>query len=191
MSDHLRKNQSEFTRQAEAFAASPVLSAPQLTERLAEALGDSVCPRLLDVACGPGVLAPVLGTRTRHLVGLDLTAETLRVARERGAVGRASWVRGLAGAAPFAAGSFDAAVVRLALHHFEAPGEVLAEARGETPRRYAEWANIINDRARMDALETVLRTLTRAGVDAGIQLRDEEGELWFTYRWLLVTARAR
>jgi ubiquinone/menaquinone biosynthesis C-methylase UbiE len=214
--------------------------------------GDTTVGRILDVACGPGVLAPVLGPRAEHLVGLDLTAETLRLARERSEVEHVSWVRGLAGAAPFAAGSFDAAVVRLALHHFEDPGAVLSEvrrllrvggrlvvldvltsedeaiaelhnaierlrdpshasfmaapahcetirgtgfeitdeARWETPRRYTEWAQIISDPVRMDALEVMLRHLSRAGIDGGIALREENGTLWFTYRWHLVTADA-
>lgn len=252
MSNHLRKNESEFTRQAESFAASAILAAPEVTDRLADALGSGVSGRLLDVGCGPGVLAPVLGPRTRRLVGLDLTAETLRLARERSGVEHASWVRGVAGRAPFADGTFDAAVVRLALHHFEDPRAVLREvrrllrdggrlvvldvltseveeiatlhnaierlrdpshasfvshaaqletirsagfeiadeSRWETPRRYAEWAKIINDSVRMDALEEVLRQLARAGVDAGIGLREQDGELWFDYRWLLVAADA-
>jgi len=252
MSKHLRKNESEFTRQAEAFAASPALAAPEVTDRLAEALGGTTLGRLLDVACGPGVLAPVLGPLTQHLVGLDLTAETLRLASERSAVEHASWVRGLAGEAPFESGSFDAAVVRLALHHFEDPGAVLCEVRRmlhvggrlvvldvltgedeatatlhnaierlrdpsharfvsapaqretirsagfeiadescwETPRHYDEWARIISDPVRMDALEVMLRHLSRAGIDAGIALREEDGALWFTYRWQLVAADA-
>ena len=41
----------------------------------------------------------------------------------------------------------------------------------------------------MEALEVVLRSLARAGVDTGIALREEpDGALWFTYAWCLLAA---
>jgi SAM-dependent methyltransferase len=247
---HDRTVRQEFARQAETFAASPELRAPELTERIAGAL-EGPAARVLDVACGPGVLTPTLLSRARHVVGLDLTAETLRLARSGGASG-ASFVQGLAHRAPFASESFDAAVLRLALHHFEDPVRALREVRrllrpggrvvvldiltspdpeterlhnaierlrdpshtalvshealreqlraaGFAPigdecwtlaRRYDRWARIIAERSRMDSLEIVLRTLARAGHTAGIDLREEEDGLWFTYTFCLLVAQA-
>ncbi len=56
------------------------------------------------------------------------------------------------------------------------------------PRRFAEWAAIISEPQRMASLEVVLRRLARAGIDAGIALREEGGELWFSYEFALLVA---
>lgn len=125
---HSRTVQSEFTRQAESFAESPALGAAEVTERVGAALGDAPLGRVLDLACGPGVLIPVLAARARRMVGLDLTDRTLRLASQR-ATPRAAFVRGVAEQTPFPSASFDAAVLRLALHHFEAVDVALREAR--------------------------------------------------------------
>jgi SAM-dependent methyltransferase len=60
----------------------------------------------------------------------------------------------------------------------------------ETPRSFEDWARIIADEVRMAALEDVLRELARAGISAGIHLREQDGELFFTYRWGLFVADA-
>jgi ubiquinone/menaquinone biosynthesis C-methylase UbiE len=252
---HRSTVEREFTRQAETFAASRTLAAEEVTERLAAALGEERAPRLLDVACGPGVLSTVLSRRAERVVALDLTPEVLRLARNRSdAAGlpNLSFARGLAEQLPFAAGSFDAAVLRLALHHFDRPGPALRairealrpggrlalldvltspdaetarlhnaierlrdpshqafqpesglrellEASGfhvtrcetwERPREVREWCGIVADRVRTDALEVVMRQLSRARVPTGMELREVDGELWMTYQWCLLVASA-
>ena len=224
-----------------------------MTERIAAALGQQAGERVLDVACGPGILTESLSTRSAATVGIDFTAETLRLAGARASGNsRAAFVRGLAEQTPFVADSFGGAVIRLALHHFEVPGTALREthrvmspggrlvvldlltspqpeesrlhnaierlrdpshasfttesglcdeisAAGfsiesvdswDTPRPFSDWAAIVNALERMAALEVVLRHLARAGETAGIALREERGEVWFTYRWSLIVARA-
>jgi len=127
---HLDRIDAEFTRQAATFAASATLGTADLTERVAAALADATDGRVLDVACGPGILTAALAERFAAPVGLDFTAETLRLARTRIPAGRsAAFVRGLAEALPFPDGAFDGAAVRLALHHFEDPASVLREVR--------------------------------------------------------------
>lgn len=132
--------QQEFGRQARAFQASPALSAAEVTESVAEALGPKV-ERVLDVACGPGVLLPALATRAKTVVGVDLTQKSLLLARDVDTDSSVHLVRALAEQLPFrsaqpaasapadASGPFDAAVLRLALHHFVEPAAVLASLR--------------------------------------------------------------
>lgn len=43
------------------------------------------CDEALDVGCGTGTLARLLAGRARHVVGLDLSPEMIRVARQRSA----------------------------------------------------------------------------------------------------------
>jgi ubiquinone/menaquinone biosynthesis C-methylase UbiE len=125
---HNDRVQEEFTRQGESFRDSPALSATEITSRLATALGAGH-PRVLDVACGPGVLFPTLSSCAETVVGVDLTLKSLQLAREAEVEGRRFLVRGLSERLPFAPGCFDAVVLRLALHHFLEPDVALASAR--------------------------------------------------------------
>lgn len=71
----------------------------------------------------------------------------------------------------------------------EEAGYVVRALEGwETTREYEDWATIIADPTRMAALETVLRELVARGCDAGIELRVEEEQLRFRYRWVLLEA---
>jgi len=126
---HRRTVQDEFTRQAEPFARSATLQAPELTQRIVDALGERARGRILDLACGPGVLTSVLGRAARSVVGLDLTARVLEVARRTGNPAGAAFVRGAAERTPFADGCFDGVTLRLALHHVQEAGAVLREVR--------------------------------------------------------------
>jgi ubiquinone/menaquinone biosynthesis C-methylase UbiE len=127
---HLRTVREEFSRQAKSFAQSPTLNAVDVVDRIVEALGDQPRRWLLDVACGPGILLPGLSRRAERVIGLDVTAATLQLARETSAGrGNVELVQALAEPAPFRSGSFDAAVLRLALHHFEHPERALIEVR--------------------------------------------------------------
>ena len=247
---HSRTVRDEFTRQAESFAASPALRAAPITDRIVAALAEAPVERVVDLACGPGVMIPSLARVAGRVVGLDLTRGALGVAR-RGAGATAGFVQGFVERSPFATGSFDAAVLRLALHHMTDAGAVLGEARrllrpggrlvvldvvgSEDPgvaalheaierlrdpshvtfprsgplrraiteagfgepreerfdlaRSFEEWARIIAEPVRMDALETVMRHLARTGHDLGIRLREEEGQLRFDYPFALWLAR--
>ena len=55
-------------------------------------------------------------------------------------------------------------------------------------REFDEWARIIAEPARTRSLEVVLRHLARAGVGAGVDLREEGGGLRLTYTWCLLVA---
>ncbi|MGH0035676.1 MAG: class I SAM-dependent methyltransferase [Myxococcota bacterium] len=125
---HHERVQEEFTRQGESFRDSQALGAVEITTRIASALGAGH-GRVLDVACGPGILFPTLSSCARTVVGIDLTARSLQLAREAETTGARFLVRGLSEVLPFRSGSFDGAVLRLALHHFLEPAAALASAR--------------------------------------------------------------
>ena len=128
--DHLQRVRQEFTRQAAAFAASAATTDQSQVVRLVEAIGDSARERVLDVACGPGIVTSALAERAHEVVALDLTPQMLEKARERcSKAGRTNVVfrEGSATALPFPDASFDAVVTRLSFHHFLEPFAALKE----------------------------------------------------------------
>lgn len=84
--------------------------------------------RVLDVGCGEGQLSRVAAGRGSTVVGVDPTAEQIRVAVERG--GGPVYVRATADALPFPDATFDAVVVCLVMEHIDS----LAGALGEIAR---------------------------------------------------------
>lgn len=127
-----RQVRDEFTRQAQHMAAAPAFHAGAVLERFAQAVEDSASESVLDVACGPGIVAEAIAPHVRQVVGIDATPEMIRLARERFA--RAGLSNGrfeLATAEdlPFADGSFDQVVTRLSFHHFRDVPGALREMR--------------------------------------------------------------
>jgi len=87
--------------------------------RLADAARVRSGQRVLDVACGTGVLARALAERVGHggaVVGLDINEGMLAVARRKGP--RVEWREGAAEALPFAEAAFDAVVSQFGLMFF-------------------------------------------------------------------------
>jgi ubiquinone/menaquinone biosynthesis C-methylase UbiE len=241
----------EFTLQAEALATAATFLSPDLARRLRDALGERRRGRILDLACGPGVVCESLAAEAEKVVGVDLTPEMIRRARARCAAHpNAEFREAAVEALPFRDGEFGAVVTRLSLHHFEepraalrearrviAPGgrlvvidlvssedreearlhdaletlrdpshvrflspsglrevvsvagfEIRAEERWDQPREFGEWAAIVAAARSLAPLEPVMAALARAGVRAGIDLREDADGVRFTHHWMLVAA---
>lgn len=128
--DFLERTRQEFAQQAAGFAASAATTDQAQVARLVEAIGETANGRVLDVACGPGIVTSALAEGAQEVVALDLTPQMLEQARERCAkAGRTNVVfkEGSATALPFADATFDAVVTRLSFHHFAEPNVALKE----------------------------------------------------------------
>jgi SAM-dependent methyltransferase len=85
---------------------------------------------VLDVACGPGLVASAFAPKVRRVVGIDVTPAMLTraaVVVHEGGVTNARFVLGDVRHLPFPAASFDRVVSRRAFHHFPDPAAVLTE----------------------------------------------------------------
>ena len=105
---------------AEAYEAAfvPALFA-EWAPRLLDAVGVSAGDRVLDVACGTGIVARTAAERVRpggSVVGLDLNEAMLTVARRTRP--DLDWRQGDAAALPFADGTYDVVVCQMALMFF-------------------------------------------------------------------------
>ncbi|MFI7405373.1 class I SAM-dependent methyltransferase [Streptomyces sp. NPDC049541] len=94
--------------------------APGLTDVLAEVLKLDGRGRLIDVGCGPGVLALSLAHLFSEIVGVDpdrgMIAEATREAATRGVTGKAQWVQARAEDLPAGLGRFTVATFAQSFH---------------------------------------------------------------------------
>lgn len=114
-SDHFDRLASRYS----TLRSSPDYVDP-VTEAVVE-LGDLRGKRVLDVGCGSGSMIAQL-TRAFGVdgVGIDASSEMIEAARREAPELEELYV-GRAEALPFADGSFDAALMRLAVHHVDRP----------------------------------------------------------------------
>ena len=145
--DHLKRITDEFTHQAQTFE----VWAEKIDvdgARFGAALGEAARGRLIDVACGPGVVTAALAPNAAGVVAFDATAEMLEKTKARCAKAGLSNVEFKTGDAenlPFADGAFDGAVTRAALHHFANPQRAISEIfRVLRPGGVAVFADVIS-----------------------------------------------
>jgi ubiquinone/menaquinone biosynthesis C-methylase UbiE len=120
----------QFTRQAVPFAEMPAHSNDEANRLLIDLAGVGPEDTVLDVACGPGLVACALAEVARHVTGIDLTPAMIEQAQARQRVRglkNLTWVVGDAVPLAFPDGAFSAVVTRYSLHHFLDPQAVVAE----------------------------------------------------------------
>lgn len=132
MADHQARILDQFTRQATPFATAPSIKDEEALSLIVTFSGAGPDDTVLDVACGPGIVACAFARVVRHVTGIDLTPAMLDRARtlqqERGLT-NVTWKLGDVLPLPYPDASFSIVVSRFAFHHFLEPGRVLAEMR--------------------------------------------------------------
>jgi len=209
MSDHERLIRSEFSRQAGVMAQAAIFNDANVLARIRDAGRLTGSSRVLDVACGPGIVVEALAPSAREVVGCDITPAMLDKARERcerAGLTNTVFKSGRAEALPFEDASFDVVVSRSAVHHFPDPIAAFREmARVVKPAGRVitvdvQSAETPDEAALHNALE-ILRDpshvrmlpqseLNRALVAAGLEI--EEAITWKNHRefseWMKITA---
>ena len=126
--DHLKRVADEFARQAQNF--DNWAAKADDPGRFGAALGEARRGKLLDVACGPGVVTAALAPEAGSVVAFDATEQMLEKARARctkAGLGNVAFRSGDAENLPFEDAEFDGVVTRLAIHHFANPQRALDE----------------------------------------------------------------
>lgn len=126
-----REAVAQFTVHAEAFARAAVVNDERALDVLAGLAAAGPDHRVVDVACGPGIVTCRLAAGGAAVVGVDLTPAMLRLAAGRaeaaGCRASTAFTLGRMDQLPFPDGCFDVVVNRYALHHAAEPDRVAAE----------------------------------------------------------------
>jgi SAM-dependent methyltransferase len=120
----------QFTKQAQLFANAPEMKNEEALQHLVKATSAGPEDTVLDVACGPGLVACAFAQVVRHAEGIDLTPAMIEQARALEAEKRLTNVRWKIGDVlplPYMDRSFSIVVSRYAFHHLRNPRSVLAE----------------------------------------------------------------
>ena len=130
--EHQDRILDQFSRQAAPFAASPQMRNEAALNRIVAMAAPAPDDVVLDVACGPGLLACAFARVTRHVTGIDLTPKMLEQARalqQAEGLENLTWHQGDVLPLPYADASFAIVSARFAFHHFLDPLAVLKEMR--------------------------------------------------------------
>ncbi len=84
--------------------------------------------RVLDVGCGGGYLTNTLAQKGHQVSGVDLSVQSLEVAKMSDATKSVEYLRSSAYELPFEQGTFDAVCAMDLLEHVENPAQVVKEA---------------------------------------------------------------
>ena len=120
----------QFTRQAETFGVVQSHSDKEAMALLVRLLALSTRDEVLDVACGPGIVACELAPHTKCVVGVDFVPAMLEKAKTRAAglgIANVEWRQGDGGQLDFPDASFCRVVTRYSFHHMLRPAETLTE----------------------------------------------------------------
>jgi ubiquinone/menaquinone biosynthesis C-methylase UbiE len=125
---HQSKIIDQFSRQAIPFAQVPGhFDAMQILIELSKVcIGDTV----LDVACGPGMVACEFAKHAKHVTGIDITPAMIQQAEKRQKdlrLKNLTWAIGDAVPLPYDDNSFLLVLTRYSFHHLQEPNKALAE----------------------------------------------------------------
>lgn len=130
--DHKEHILDQFTRQAVPFATSAQMRNEDALNRIVEMAEAGSDDTVLDVACGPGLLACAFARVARHVTGIDLTPamlEQARALRRNKGLENLTWDKGDVQTLPYGDASFSIVSSRFAFHHLLDPLSVLKEMR--------------------------------------------------------------
>src|SRR5690348_12081921 len=131
-SSHDSRILDQFTRQAAPFASAPAIRNQEALDRIVQWAGAGPDDTVLDVACGPGLLACAFAKVAKHATGVDMTPAMLEQAhktqQEQG-LNNVSWLPGNVYSLPFPPEQFTIVSSRFVFHHLQDPLAALKEMK--------------------------------------------------------------
>ncbi|MGE3859741.1 MAG: class I SAM-dependent methyltransferase [Nitrososphaeraceae archaeon] len=129
-SSHNESIISQFTKQAIPFTQLSEHSDRYGLELIMELAKPQKGDIVLDVACGPGIVACELAKSVSHVTGIDITPAMIEQAKQlqnEKKLNNLTWKLGDISKMPFDDSSFSLVVTRYSFHHILEPKKVLEE----------------------------------------------------------------
>lgn len=120
----------QFTKQAAPFANVLAHSNEEAMQLLLSMSGVTNHSLVLDVACGPGIVACAFAETAKNVTGIDITPAMIEQAvklQNEKKLKNLAWKTGDVENLPFPDNYFDIVVSRYAFHHFSLPKKVFSE----------------------------------------------------------------
>ncbi len=187
MGSHSSRILDQFTRQAAPFAAAAPIRNQEALDRIVQWAGAAPDDNVLDVACGPGLLACAFARVAKHATGIDMTPAMLEQARktqqEQG-LKNVSWEQGDVYSLPFPDAQFSIVSSRFVFHHLQdslaalremkrvckTGGKVVVADMAPQPAKAAALnaAELLRDPSHVRALplDELRRLFAQAGLDS-------------------------
>jgi ubiquinone/menaquinone biosynthesis C-methylase UbiE len=150
---------TQFSQQAVPFAELP--GHLQSMQMLIEMSSVSSADVVLDVACGPGLVACEFAPYAKHVTGIDITPRMIEQAEERQqekSLTNLTWQVGDVLPLPFPDSQFSIVLTRYTFHHFLNPKAVLNEmARVCKPGGKIMIADVVQSPEKVDAYDRLER----------------------------------
>jgi ubiquinone/menaquinone biosynthesis C-methylase UbiE len=122
----------QFTRQAVPFASAQSIRSDEVLNRIVQIAETGPKDTVLDVACGPGLLACAFARVARLAIGIDMTPAMLEQARkeqQQRSLTNVSWQQGDVYSLPYPDAHFSIVSSRFAFHHLLEPRVALQEMK--------------------------------------------------------------
>ncbi|WP_409304726.1 class I SAM-dependent methyltransferase [Peribacillus sp. SCS-155] len=191
MSDDQLKSkvQDQFGKNAEKYVKSAIHAKGTDLNAMIEWLTPSDNWVVIDIATGGGHVSKTLSPFVDHVYATDLTPQMLTTARKHLAPGckNVSYIIADAETLPFLENTFDAAVCRIAAHHFPNPQKFVAEiSRVLKPKgKFLLIDNIAPEEAELDLF---MNTTEKLRDDShGRCFTIKEWSSWFEQNDLVIT----
>ncbi|MBV8133482.1 MAG: class I SAM-dependent methyltransferase [Alphaproteobacteria bacterium] len=120
----------QFTRQATVFSTAAAITDEDALKMIVAAARPAYDDRVLDVACGPGLVVCAFARYVREAIGIDVTPAMLERAAKLAAdngLANVAWHHGDVYSLPYDDGDFTIVTTRFSFHHFLDPAAVLRE----------------------------------------------------------------
>jgi ubiquinone/menaquinone biosynthesis C-methylase UbiE len=130
MDRHRQEIIEQFTKQAIPFSEAQPVKDEAVLRMTVEFVGVRPTDLVLDVACGPGIVAIAFARAAKQVFGIDVTLAMIeRATQLRAESGLTNVTFQVADAdpLPFPREMFDIVYSRFAIHHFQHPAKILRE----------------------------------------------------------------
>lgn len=129
---HLAEITREFSNQAHSINNSKIFNNDDIVQRIVSKANVKITDKVLDLACGTGIITKVLAQKSDTVFAVDITEKMISITKEmceNEGYNHVKVIKGNAEKLNFDNSFFDLIITRLSIHHFRKPEIVIREMK--------------------------------------------------------------